>query len=307
MSTDVTYVYTRRLKGGCVYVGKTIDPTSRRLWHELKPPRWVERHGLEVDNGELLVVGQTTRDAASGLESLWTARLMWAIGVNKVRGGDKCDWEDYTTTDIGHLAQFLRHYLNNVSFEEIDKRLSRELMAGDGALYGVHLCRLCKEARPFRGALCPSCYFKASVCGKCGVKGHVERWCARFGPAVDDSSTFAAVASRSAAKPSSPVAMFEDMDENLLIQFLDRSQTAFEEEYRNSQDVRETTAPSGPGSGALFPICLDCNQRVTAGRPRCYPCWLSKTPCFFCMEVGHMHRDCARRVPTPGPKRKSLF
>jgi hypothetical protein len=98
------------------------------------------------------------------------------------------------------------------------------------------------------------------------------------------------------------MASFEDIDVNLLIQVLDSSQAVFEEEYRKRQDVSKTIAFSEPG-----PFCSDCNQNhVTAGRKRCYPCWLAKTPCFFCTELGHVQRDCARRVPTPGPKRKSL-
>ena len=300
----VNYVYTRRLKGGHVYVGKTHDPAARTLGHELQPPGWILRHGLD-ESEELLVVGQTTAIAASGLESLWTARLMWALGVNKVRGGDKCMSDDFTKADICHLSQFLHHYLQ-LSFAEVEKRLCTELKAGIAV--DLHVCRLCKEARAYQGSLCPVCYYKECVCGKCGGRGHVEKWCGRIlekPPGGSTTNVFAEAAIAPAAAISAPPASppmpdFDIFDEHLPIQALDAAQAAFEEEHRKRP--APGAGDSQPNSEVCFPKCMDCQQHVPGGRPRCYPCWLAMTPCFLCMEVGHTQRDCPR---SPGKKRKT--
>ena len=68
----VWYVYSRRLKGGHVYVGATNN-LLRRESDAL--PLWVQRHGPE-DGDQLLPLAYTHRHTALGLEDLWTARLM---------------------------------------------------------------------------------------------------------------------------------------------------------------------------------------------------------------------------------------
>jgi hypothetical protein len=226
-------------------------------------------------------VGRTTSAAASGLESLWTARLMWALGVNFVRGGDKCDETDYSRSDLSHLVQFLRHYLSDVSRDEIEKRLCAELQ---GNAFGMHMCQNCKKTEAHRGVLCPACFFKESLCGRCGQRGHVEKWCGRLVSPAEPSSQHA-----------TPTPNFkDDIDDNLLIRALEAAEAKFEAESR-----RPTRSHSS------LPTCLDCEKPVPGDRPRCYECWLAKTPCFFCMKKGHKQRDCPQRMATPvGVKRK---
>ena len=72
-------------------VGKTSDPVKRGVEHEgERAPQWIKRHGVD-EGANLVVVDEVDNEVAIGVENVWTARLMWALGVNKVRVGEKCD------------------------------------------------------------------------------------------------------------------------------------------------------------------------------------------------------------------------
>ena len=63
-----------------------------------------------------------------GMESQITAEYMWKRGVNNVRGSQFSQPREFTTkpADLEALVGFLGHY-NNLSFEEVRKRLRLEL------------------------------------------------------------------------------------------------------------------------------------------------------------------------------------
>ncbi len=263
-----TYIYTRRLRSGCYYVGKTLDPVKRGVEHEGEhAPQWILRHG--VDKGaNLVVVDEVDNEAAIGVENVWTARLMWALGVNNVRGGEKCDAHDYTSKDLRHLSQFFCHHLGK-NYQVVDKRLCSELQVAADAPK-LDICATCTAARAFNGKFCPTCYFKQSTCWKCGEQGHVGRWCGKY------------VKSLGRTVGASPVPKFQDdISEEVLIQALEAAEAEFEEKHRRQSEQKE---------------CLQCDKPLMVdGMALCFACWQSRQPCFYCRETGHLIRSCPKR------------
>jgi len=299
------YVYSRRLQGGHVYVGATSNLERRGL----DPlPLWVERHGPE-DGDKLLPIAYVQRDVALGLENQWTARLMWALGVNRVRGGTHTRPEDYTLANLESLSAFLCHNLQfNVG--DVERRLCGELKpaAPQGSVEGVLLCIQCKQARSFKGPLCPRCYFLENTCAKCGAKGHIGKWCGTRALMYNPEA------------PAEWAPKDGDDSEEAITQFLEAVDAA-EAEYKAAEAERAAKRSRESSEGELAPAtqqssqpggmpggssrCIDCTQSAPAGKPRCYSCWLSLSPCFYCAEMGHMRRSCPR-LKTALVSRRSL-
>jgi hypothetical protein len=300
------FVYSRRLQGGHVYVGVTSNLERRGL----DPlPLWVERHGPE-DGDKLLPIAYVQRDVALGLEDQWTARLMWALGVNRVRGGTHTRPEDYTLANLESLSAFLRHNLQ-LNFIDVERRLCGELKpaAPQGSVMeGVLLCITCKQARSFKGPLCPRCFYLENTCAKCGDKGHIDKWCGTRALMFNPEA------------PAEWAPKDGDDSEEALTQFLEAVDAA-EAEYKAAEAERAAKRSRESSEGELAPAsqqssqpggtpggssrCIDCTQSAPAGKPRCYSCWLSLSPCFFCAEMGHMRRSCPR-LKTALVSRRSL-
>ena len=279
------YVYSRRLKGGHVYVGATNN-LLRRESDAL--PLWVQRHGPE-DGDQLLPLAYTHRHTALGLEDLWTARLMWALGVNRVRGGTHTRPGDYTLSDLESVSAFIRHNLQ-FSNVEVERRLTDELQRAppQESVEGVLLCRQCKQARSFKGPLCPRCYYRENTCAKCGDKGHISKWCETrvllYSPA---------------GNPEQAVLPNDDGSEALINQILEAVDAA-EAEYTAAEAARASKRRRESSEGASAPPsqssqCTDCKQSAPACKPRCFSCWQKVSPCYYCGELGHMRRNCQRR------------
>ena len=274
-----SFVYVRHLRDLCYYVGATRDPNARSAEHDggEKCPSWVERHGL-LDGQTLRVVEKVAPDDAIGLENIWTARLMWAFGINKVRGGDKVAREDYQITvtckdvtsdytrkDISHLTSFLVHHLKRRSYCEVRERLADELpVVNDDDL---SWCSKCKTQPTQRGHLCPFCYYEAAECTKCGHRGHVAKWCGKLvHPRLSVGNT--------PPKTDGP----QDIPDALLIQAVDDAEATFRKRKLSTSSV-----------------CAECQTQMHGGGFICGECFRANNKCFQCQETGHVYKECPKR------------
>jgi hypothetical protein len=120
-------IYLLQLQNGAVYVGKTSNPQQREAEHcdpNNHHVAWVSRHGPPL--GHLLVQEEVPEEHSSGAEDRLTAKQMWHLGVNKVRGGMKTCARDYTLDDLYELKSYIGHQLNK-DFAEVEQRLRSQL------------------------------------------------------------------------------------------------------------------------------------------------------------------------------------
>ena len=119
--------------------------------------------------------------------------------------------------------------------------------------------------------MCPTCYFEAAECTKCGVRGHVAKWC---GKVVQQRLSIGNTPTKPDVDPTRG-----SIPDALLVQAVDAA-----EAHARKRKLSENAA------------CVVCQAQTHGDGLVCGECYKAHNKCFVCQEAGHMYKECPKRV-----------
>jgi hypothetical protein len=257
---------------------------------------------------------EVSRHDSSGAENQVTASLMWALGVGRVRGGQMHHARPYTQADLEPLTCFLGQILD-LDFALVRRRLAAQLPPA-GAARAAGVCADCGRAVASRShERCARCYFAVVVCYACGVTGHLGRQCP-LNAAAAAAPGDAATSSQEPPSSQPPAPWDTDADDELPLNMLELWEDAIaamsqpvhvllpgRSAAAGAEAEADAAAPSSSqpdnqasasAAVAWAAACWDCPSPAPRGCARCWDCFLKVSSCSFCLEKGHLERDCPR-------------